>query len=74
MACHLFSRSELAESNAADLLQCVDEFVATPVGERILRGGDRPHLAEVTNWIAWAGRPRSQKAACDPFRSSLRDR
>ena len=39
MTCHLFSRSELAESNAADLLKRVDEFAASPVGERILRGG-----------------------------------
>ncbi len=62
LACHIFSRAELAAANATDLLKRVEAIIATPAGERILRGGERPDLAEVQNWIARANRPRLQKA------------
>ena len=62
-ACGVSHRGELASADAASLLKKVDAFVATPAGERILRGGERPDLREVTDWIAWADRPPSARAA-----------
>ena len=62
-ACGISHRGELATADAASLLKKVDAFVATPAGERILRGSERPDLAEVTDWIAWAKRPSQSKAA-----------
>jgi hypothetical protein len=62
-ACGISHRTELSVAHAEPLLKKVDAFVATPAGERILRGGDRPDLKEVTNWIAWANRPVRSKAA-----------
>jgi len=37
--------------------------VTTPAGERILRGGERPDLKEVTDWIEWANLISKSKAA-----------
>lgn len=48
------NRNELAQANAQALLERVDEFVETPAGQRILRGGTRPDRAEVSDWIRWA--------------------
>ena len=62
-ACGVSHRGELASADAASLLKKVDAFVTTPAGERILRDGKRPDLAEVTNWIRWASRPEQSKAA-----------
>ena len=63
IACHVYNREELAQSNPDALLKQVDAFVVTPAGERILRGSERPDLAEVTHWIARAGQPLAQRAA-----------
>ena len=62
-ACGISHRGELATADAATLLKKVDSFVTTPAGERILRDGKRPDLAEVTDWIRWANRPEQSKAA-----------
>ena len=62
-ACGISHRGELATSDAAALLKKVEGFVTSPAGERILRGGEHPELAEVTNWIAWANRPQQSHAA-----------
>ena len=62
-ACGISHRDELAAAHAEPLLKKVDAFVMTPAGERILRGGERPDLKEVTNWIAWANQPQRAKAA-----------
>lgn len=62
-ACDISHREELASSNPQALWQKVQSFVSTPAGERILRGGPRPDLAEVTNWIQWANRADQVKAA-----------
>lgn len=62
-ACGISHRDELAAAHADSLLNKVDSFVATPVGERILRGGDRPDLKEVSHWIACANQPPPAKAA-----------
>ena len=62
-ACGISHRGELATADPATLLKKVDAFVVTPAGERILRGGERPDLREVSDWIAWAGKPPSARAA-----------
>ena len=62
-ACGISHRDELATADPAALLKKVEAFVATPAGDRILRGSERPDLAEVTDWIAWANRPSPSKAA-----------
>lgn len=62
-ACGISHRGELASSEVVPLLKKVDAFVTTPAGERILRDGKRPDLAEVTNWIRWANRTEQLKAA-----------
>ncbi len=62
-ACGISHRGELASADADSLLKKVNAFVATPAGERILRGSDRPDLTEVSNWIRWTNRPDQQQAA-----------
>ena len=62
-ACGITHRGELAASDAAALLKKVEAFVVTPPGERILRGSERPDLAEVNDWIQWANRPQQSQAA-----------
>jgi hypothetical protein len=62
-ACGITHRGELATAEPAALLKKVDAFAVTPAGERILRGSERPDLAEVTDWIHWANRPEQSKAA-----------
>ena len=62
-ACGISHRAELATADPAALLKKIDSFVATPAGERILRGSERLDLAEVTDWIRWANRPEQSKAA-----------
>ncbi len=62
-ACGISNRDELARAQPEALLKKVEAFVATSAGERILRGGERPDLKEVTDWIAWAGQTAQAKAA-----------
>ena len=62
-ACGITDRAELARAQAEPLLKKVDAFVATPAGERILRGGERPDLKEVNDWIAWANHSPRARAA-----------
>ncbi len=62
-ACGITHRGELATSDAAALFKKVEAFVVTPPGERILRGSERPDLAEVNDWIQWANRPQQSQAA-----------
>jgi Domain of unknown function (DUF4332) len=62
-ACGVNRREDLAACQAEPLLQKDDAFVVTPTGERILRGGVRPDLKEVTDWITWANRSAAAKVA-----------
>ena len=62
-ACGITHRGELATSDAVALFKKVEAFVVTPPGERILRGSERPDLAEVSDWIKWANRPQQSQAA-----------
>jgi len=62
-ACGIHRREDLAQCQPEPLLKKVDSFVTTPAGERILRGGERPDLKEVTDWIEWANLISKSKAA-----------
>lgn len=62
VACGITSAVELAAASPEALLVKVEAFVATPAGDRILRGGQKPDLAEVTAWVEQA-RPRHRAAA-----------
>ncbi len=55
--------AEIATLSPAELLELVTPFVESSEGERVLRGGSRPNLAEVTDWIRWSGQARTLKAA-----------
>jgi hypothetical protein len=54
---------ELAASSPAELLEKVLPFVNSPEGQRLLRQQQPPDLAEVTQWIEWAGSARRLQAA-----------
>lgn len=54
---------ELAELKGRDLLAQVEPFCDTSEGERILRGGAKPDLKEVMDWIRSARQARSLQEA-----------
>ncbi|MDB5337433.1 MAG: hypothetical protein JWN70_3052 [Planctomycetaceae bacterium] len=55
VACQVLTAEQLCGCDPRQLLQQVQTFVNTTVGQRLLRGGSAPDLAEVTEWIV-AGR------------------
>ncbi len=63
VACGLSDPDDLARRNPAELLSIILPFASCKAGERILRKGRKPDLAEVTNWIKWAGCARALRAA-----------
>jgi hypothetical protein len=54
---------ELANANARDLHEIMEEFCGTNEGKRILRESSPPDLAEVGQWIVAAKRGQANKAA-----------
>ena len=50
---------EVASEDPKKLLKKVLGVVNSPEGERILRSGKEPDLAEVKDWIEWAKQARS---------------
>lgn len=63
VACDIDRVSQLASMSPGLLLKKVTAFIETPAGQRILRGGNRPDLEEVTDWIDWATRAVPKAAA-----------
>ncbi len=63
VACGITTPEGLAGQNPASLLAIVEPFTNTTEGERIVRNGRKPDLAEVTEWVQWAANARSFKAA-----------
>lgn len=63
VACDCRSVDEVACADARALWQRATEFAATSAGERVLRGGTAPDLAEVEDWIAWSQSARPLRAA-----------
>ncbi|MDH3719863.1 MAG: DUF4332 domain-containing protein [Planctomycetota bacterium] len=63
VACKFRSPDKIASSNPEALFSVVGSFVGTSKGERIVRGGQPPDLAEVADWIEWARQARPLRAA-----------
>lgn len=63
VACGVTEAEQLSAKRPADLYSIVGPFADTTEGERIVRNGRKPDLDEVTDWISWAQRSRSLKAA-----------
>jgi nucleotidyltransferase/DNA polymerase involved in DNA repair/outer membrane murein-binding lipoprotein Lpp len=63
VACHIITPESLAVQKPAELFAVVEPFSRTKEGERIIRTGRKPDLAEVTEWIQWAANARSLRAA-----------
>lgn len=59
VACQVRTAEQLRACDPHQLLQKVDAFVKTSPGQRLLRGGKAPDLAEVTEWIVAARDARS---------------
>lgn len=58
-----YNTEQLAATNPSSLLNIVEPFSHTKEGERIIRSGRKPDLAEVAEWVQWAANARSFKAA-----------
>lgn len=54
VACQVRTAEQLRACEPHQLLQQVSSFLNTSVGQRLLRGGTAPDLAEVTEWIVAA--------------------
>lgn len=63
VACRITTPENLASQKPAELFAIVEPFSRSKEGERIIRNGRKPDLAEVTEWIQWAANARSLKAA-----------
>jgi energy-coupling factor transporter ATP-binding protein EcfA2 len=63
VACGISTPEVLASHDANELFAVVEPFARTKEGERILRSGSQPDLAEVTEWIQWAANARTLRAA-----------
>ncbi len=63
VGCGILSADALARQSPRQLLTTVESFCATSAGERALRGGAQPDLAEVTDWIDAAMSARELKVA-----------
>ena len=63
VGCDVMTPEELAAMRPADLFARVMPFVDSSEGERIVRNGKKPDLAEVTFWIECARQARSLSAA-----------
>ena len=63
VACGITEAEQLAGKRPVDLMMLVGPFVDTSEGERIVRGGRKPDLEEVTDWVRWAQSSRSLKSA-----------
>ncbi len=63
VACGIVEPEDLATRNADKLFEIIEPFSESKEGLKIIRGGKKPDLEEVTNWIHWAQQTRSIQAA-----------
>ncbi len=63
VACNIIDADALAAMDAKELFAMVNPFIKTKVGERIVRSGKKPDLAEVRVWIDAAKHGRTIRAA-----------
>lgn len=63
VACGVEDPLTLSSMNATEFLSKVRKFVDSKEGQRVIRNGRKPDLAEVTAWIEWASASRQVRAA-----------
>lgn len=63
VACGVEDPVTLSSMEATSFLKKVLAFVSTKDGQRVVRNGKKPDLAEVTAWIEWANSARQLRAA-----------
>lgn len=63
VACGFDDPSEITEAEPEQILSLVEEFVDSPEGKSVLRGGKNPDIAEVKDWIQWSKKARPLQAA-----------
>ncbi|MEO2018823.1 MAG: DUF4332 domain-containing protein [Fuerstiella sp.] len=63
VACGISEVEQLSQKRPVDLFTLVGPFSETTEGKRIISGGKKPNLEEITDWICWAQQSRTLKAA-----------
>ncbi len=63
VACNMIEPEEIATMQPQALFDFVGPFSDTKEGQKIIRSGKKPDLAEISDWIAWAQKTRSIQAA-----------
>jgi hypothetical protein len=63
VACGVEDPVTLSSMDASSFLKQVTKFVNTKDGQRVVRSGKKPDLAEVTAWIEWSESARQVRAA-----------
>ena len=63
VACGYETVESLARVDPQNLFDAVADIVDTKEGRRILRGGKKPDLAEITDWISYSNQSRELRAA-----------
>ncbi len=63
VACEVTDPDELAQMDPEELFSVIGPFSKTKEGQKIVRSAKQPDLAEITDWIQWAGQNRSLRAA-----------
>ena len=63
VACDVTEPDDLEGMDPKALFSVIGPFSDTKEGLKIIRSGKKPDLAEVTDWIDWAGHTRSLQAA-----------
>ncbi len=63
VACGKSDADEIRDLSPENLYAIVQPFCETSEGTRIVRGGRKPDLKEVTDWINWSRQSRTLKAA-----------
>ena len=63
VACDVIEPDDLEGMDPKALFSVIGPFSDTKEGLKIIRSGKKPDLAEVTDWIDWAGHTRSLQAA-----------
>ena len=63
VACNMLEPEEIAAMRPQALFEFVGPFSETKEGQKIIRSGKKPDLAEVSDWVEWAQKNRSLQAA-----------
>jgi uncharacterized protein YhaN len=63
VACGIIDPVMLSHAEPEALFAKVGPFIATPEGQRLVRSARSPDLNEVSDWIDWARRARTLRAA-----------